>query len=157
MTTAKSRKSAPYRGDTFEPEQDQEVALEAEIRSLRSQAGRVAEMAREAESLKEAIQALNALGTAFNRLARLLESQKKLAGGRSEFDRALEEVLAQINREDEEKRKSLQRKALENDRAQSETKLRSSPRSRKKTSPSEAKPAITENNLTAKKGDDYAQ
>jgi chromosome segregation ATPase len=85
--------------------------LEVEIRSLRSQARLVAELAREADSLKDAIQALNALGTAFTRLAHLLESQKKLAGGRSEFEQALEEVLAKINQADEERRQALRSKA----------------------------------------------
>jgi hypothetical protein len=109
MKTGRSRKGkTPSVSAANDPLQEEDLG--AEIRSLRTQARRVADLAREEDGLKEAIQALNALGTAFIRLAHLLESRKKLSGGRSEFEKALEQVLAKINQADEEKRQTRMRK-----------------------------------------------
>jgi hypothetical protein len=119
---AKRRKQANFPGRVSDGGPSlSEDDLEVEIKSLRTQARKVWELAREEDGLKEAIQALNALGTAFTRLAHLLESRKKLAGGKSEYDQALEQVLAKINQEDELQRQEYARKAAQRSQPGKET------------------------------------
>lgn len=146
MPSVRSRRRGVNRSVSQEADQNQEKALETEINSLSAHAHRVAEMAREADSLKEAVMALNAVGAAFIRLARLLESQKKLSGGRSEYELAMDEIIARINREDEEKKNAMQQEAATKDKKPGGEKTSPAARSKRQKRPKESGPLDTEKN-----------
>jgi hypothetical protein len=148
MPTVRSRKRGLNRAGSQEADQNQVQALETEINSLSAHAHRVAEMAREADNLKEAVMALNAVGAAFTRLARLLESQKKLSGGgRSEYELAMDEIIARLHREDEEEKNALEREAANKDKKKPGSE-KSSPaaRSKRQKRQKEAAPLDIEKN-----------
>jgi uncharacterized protein YjcR len=73
--------------------------LQDEIAMLRLIIRRVVQLAAQAESLDQLLRLLNTLSHATANLGRLMKIQYALTGGRTDFDRDLEDILFELNKE----------------------------------------------------------
>jgi hypothetical protein len=87
------RKTDPSRQGSQKP------VLAEEIELLRHQIRRVGELISESDDLEELISVLQSTSAACARLARLVETQFRMSGGKSDLDAILQEALEEIGRE----------------------------------------------------------